>query len=126
MEVPSSLVEQQQRLLENEYVQRLRRMGGRLTPEQATEIQKQLKADAEKKVRAGLVMAEIAKRNEIKIEDADLEKAYEELAAESGKNVAKLKAEYRDPARQQFLLGMVLEDKVLTFIESKASISEEA
>jgi trigger factor len=126
MEVPGSLVEQQQRLLENEYVQRLRRMGGRLTPEQATEIQKQLKADAEKKVRAGLVMAEIAKRNEIKIEDADLEKAYEELAAESGKNVAKLKAEYRDPARQQFLLGMVLEDKVLTFIESKASISEEA
>jgi trigger factor len=125
MEVPSSLVEQQQRLLESEYVQRLRRMGGRLTQEQAAEIQKQLKADAEKKVRAGLVMAEIAKRNDLKIEDADIEKAYEELAAESGKNVAKVKAEYRDPARQQFLLGMVLEDKVLTFIESKAAITEE-
>jgi len=125
MDVPGSLVEQQQRLLESEYVQRLRRMGGRLTQEQAAQIQLQLRADAEKKVRAGLVMAEIAKRNELKIEDADIEKAYEELAVESGKNVAKVKAEYREPARQQFLLGMVLEDKVLTFIESKATITEE-
>ena len=100
-------------------------MGGRLTEAQAAQIQLQLRADAEKKVRAGLVMAEIAKRNELKIEDADIEKAYEELAVESGKNVAKVKAEYREPARQQFLLGMVLEDKVLTFIESKATITEE-
>ena len=123
MELPNSLVEQQQRILEGEYVQRLRRMGGRLTEEQASQIQLQLRSEAEKKVRAGLVMAEIAKRNELRIEEADIEKAYEELAAESGKNVAKVKAEYREPARQQFLLGMVLEDKVLTFIESKAVFS---
>ena len=51
-----------------------------------------IRADAEKKVRAGLLMAAIAKKNEFKVTDEDIEKGYAELAEETGKNVAKLQA----------------------------------
>ncbi len=78
-------------------------------------------ADAEKKVRAGLLMAAIAKKLEFKVTDEDIEKGLDELAAETGKNVAKLRAEYSEPQRRNILIGMILEDKVLDFIESKAN-----
>ena len=55
--------------------------------------------------------------------DADIAKGIEELAAETGKNVAKVRAEYADPQRRQILIGMILEDKVLDVIEAKAKIT---
>ena len=54
--------------------------------------------------------------------DEDIQKGIEELAAETGKNVAKVRAEYDDPQRRQILIGMILEDKVLDVIEGKANI----
>ena len=51
--------------------------------------------------------------------DEDIEKGLEELAAETGKNVAKVRAEYREPAARQILIGMILEDKVLDVIEAQ-------
>jgi trigger factor len=81
-------------------------------------------ADAEMKVRAGLLMAEIAKEGEIKVDDADLEKGYTDLAEQTGKNVARIKAEYRDREKREMLIGMILEDKVLTLLQQEAKITE--
>ncbi len=69
-------------------------------------------------------MAAIAKKNEFKVTDEDLEKGMQELAAETGKNVAKLRVEYREKAKRDILIGMILEDKILDFIEAKAKIIE--
>jgi trigger factor len=88
------------------------------------QMQERLRVDAEVKVRAGLLMAEIAKDKEIKVTDEDLEKGYEELAQQSGKNVAKIKAEYREKQKRDMLVGMILEDKVLDLIEGAAKITE--
>jgi hypothetical protein len=55
------------------------------------EFRAHVRADAEMKVRAGLLMAEIAKAKEVKVTDADIEKAFEELAEQTGKNVAKVR-----------------------------------
>jgi trigger factor len=68
-------------------------------------------------------MGAIARKLEVKVTDEDIQKGLEELAAESGKNVAKVRAEYNDPQRRQILVGMILEDKVLDVIESKANIT---
>ena len=76
------------------------------------------------KVRAGLLMAQIAKSEGIKIGDQELEEGMKELAAESGKNIAKIRAEYRDPKKREMLIGMILEDKVLDIIQSKAKIHD--
>lgn len=123
-DVPPSLVEQQTRIMEQEVVMQARRAGQRFTKEQAEALSAAIKADAERKVRAGLLMAAIAKKNEFKVTDEDLEKGMQELAAETGKNVAKLRVEYREKSKRDILIGMILEDKILDFIESKAKITE--
>jgi hypothetical protein len=54
--------------------------------------------------------------------DDDIQKGIEEIAAQTGKNVAKVKAEYNDAQRRQILIGMIIEDRVLDAIEAKANI----
>jgi trigger factor len=120
--VPPSLVEQQAAVTEREFAQAARRAGQRFDLTQ--EVHQRVLADAEVKVRAGLLMAEIARVKQIKIGDADLDKGYAELASQTGKNVAKVKAEYRDPKKREMLLAMILEDKILDMLEGAARTVE--
>jgi trigger factor len=120
--VPPTLVDQQAQITERELLATARKQGQRIEPN--AEIRAHVRADAEMKVRAGLLMAEIAKAKDMKVTDADIEKAYEELAEQTGKNVAKVKAEYRDKQKREMLIGMVLEDKILDLIEAAAKITE--
>lgn len=120
--VPPSLVDQQAQLTERELLQTARRQGQRVDPN--AELRARVRADAEVKVRAGLLMAEIAKAKSIMLTDVDIEKGYQELAEQTGKNVAKVKAEYRDPKKQEMLRGMILEDKILDVIEGAAKITD--
>ncbi len=122
VESPPTLVQQQMQLTLQELRMQARRGGQNLqvTPE----LERQLQVDSEVKVRAGLLMAEIAKLNNITVDDKDLEKGLQELAEETGKNVARLRAEYRDPQRRQMLIGMILEDKVLDLLIEKANVKE--
>jgi trigger factor len=124
LELPPSLVEQQCRALEQELSAQARRAGQRVTQEQLKNMHGAIHADAEQKVRAGLLMAAIARKSEIKVTDEDVEKAYAELAQQSGKNVAKVKADYRETSKRNVLLSMILEDKILDFIEAKSTITE--
>ena len=124
LDLPPSLVEQQCRMMEIELLQTARRAGKQPTPEDFAKIHDQVHADAEKKVRAGLLMAAIAKKQSMQVTEDDIRKGIEELAAETGKNVAKVRAEYGDPQRRNILIGMILEDKVLNLIESKAVIRD--
>ena len=120
--VPPSLVDQQGQMTERELAQATRRSGQafNLTQDMRTRI----RMDAEVKVRAGLLMAEIARIKEIKVTNDDIEKGYVELAEQTGKNVAKVKAEYRDPKRREMLIAMILEDKILDLLEGAAVTTE--
>ncbi len=120
--VPPSLVEQQAQVTERELMATARRTGQRL--DALGDLRARVRADAEVKVRAGLLMAEIAKLKTITVDNADLDKGYVELAEQTGKNVAKLKAEYRDPKKREMLIAMILEDKILDLLEGAASVSE--
>jgi trigger factor len=121
--VPPSLVMQQMRITEQEIIQRARSMGS--APQSlGEELQAEVRADSEMKVRAGLLMAEIAKRNQIRIGDKEIEDALTELAAQAGQQVARLRAEYREQRKREMLIGMILENKVLELIQSKATIEE--
>ena len=124
LDVPPSLVQQQARMMEEEINQQARRMGQRITREQAQALRNSVFADAERKVRAGLLMAAIARKHEFKITDEDIERGLTELSEEPRKNVAKLRAEYRDPQKRDILVGMLLEDKILAFVESKSTIKD--
>jgi trigger factor len=122
LDLPPSLVEQQCRMMEMEILQNARRAGQRVTKEDFEKVHGRVHADAEKKVRAGLLMAAVARKLGLGVNDQDIQKGIEELAADSGKNVAKVRAEYNAPEQRQILIGMILEDKVLSVIESKANI----
>jgi trigger factor len=122
--VPPSLVEQQARLSEREILYRAM-MQGTQARGLGEELRRKVMEESETKVRAGLVMAEIAKKEEIKIGNEQIEEGLKELAAQTGKNVAKVRAEYSEPRKREMLVGMILENKVLDLIESKANISDE-
>lgn len=122
--VPPSLVEQQARISEREILYRAMMQGSQVSG-LGEDLKQKVRDESETKVRAGLVMAEIAKKEEIKIGNEQLEEGLKELAAQSGKNVAKLRAEYSDPKKREMLIGMILENKVLDLLEAKANIIEE-
>lgn len=121
--VPPSLVERQMQVTEQEILQRARAQGQKATG-LGEQLRGQVRADSEVKVRAGLLMAEIAKKEGIRIGDEQIEEGLKELAEQTGKNVAKLRAEYREPRMREMLIGMILENKVLDIIEAKAAIEE--
>jgi trigger factor len=121
--VPSALVEQQMRITEQEILTQARRQGQNATSLNP-EMRDQVRTDSEIKVRAGLLMAEIAKQQGIKIGDAEIEEGMKELAEQTSKNLAKVRAEHADPKKREMLIGMILENKVLDIIESKAKIEE--
>lgn len=121
--LPPSLVQRQMQLTEQEVLSQARRQGQNVRGV-GDELRQKILEDSEVKVRAGLLMAEIAKKEGIKIGDPEIEEGLKELAEQSGKNVAKLRAEYRDPKRREMLIGMILENKVLDIIEAKAKIEE--
>lgn len=122
--LPPSLVTQQMRLSEQEILYRARSQGQEVTGV-GEELRAQIKEDSEVKVRAGLIMAEIAKKEGIQIGNAEIEEGLKELAEQTGKNVAKLRVEYAEPRKREMLVGMILENKVLDLIEAKAKITEE-
>lgn len=121
--VPPSLVEQQMRITEQEILARARSYGQQANGV-AEELRQQIQTDSEVKVRAGLLMAEIAKKESVQIGNDEIEEGLKELAEQSGKNVAKLRVEYRDQKKREMLIGMLLENKVLDIIEAKAKIEE--
>jgi trigger factor len=122
--VPPSLVQQQMRITEQEILTRARSYGQKATSV-GDELRLQIEQDSEVKVRAGLLMAEIAKKESIQIGQAELDEGLNDLAEQTGKNVAKLRAEYRDQKKREMLVGMILESKVLDIIQAKAKIQEE-
>ncbi len=122
--VPPSLVQRQMKVTEQEILQRARAQGQTVSG-LGDELRQKVQSDSEVKVRAGLLMAEIAKKEKIQIGNEQIEEGIQELAEQTGKNVAKLRAEYSDSKRREMLIGMILENKVLDIIEAKAKISDE-
>jgi len=123
IDVPPSLVQRQMRVTEQEILNRARSQGGDVTGLGA-DLKDKVLADSELKVRAGLLMAEIAKKEAIQIGNDEIEQGLKELAEQTGKNVAKLRVEYREQSKREMLVGMILENKVLDIIQSKAKIEE--
>ncbi len=120
--VPPSLVEQQAKMTERELLATARRMGERL--DNGPEPKARLRVDAEMKVRAGLIMAEIAQTQNVQVTEEDMEKGYVDLAEQSGKNVARIKAEHRDPKKRENLIAMILQDKILDLVEAASTVTE--
>jgi trigger factor len=123
VELPPSLVSQQQQAMLQEYV-RMMRMTGQ-APNLGADFLTETKENAERRVRAALILGAIATQQGIRVEAADLDKRLEEMAQRSGKHVAKLRAELQGE-RREALESQILEAKLLEYLLSQATITESA
>lgn len=83
-------------------------------------VREQLKPRAEWNAKWQIVMEAIAKKENIEVEDADLEKLAEEEAEKTGISKDKLVKYYKDSNRTLALL----EEKVISFLKENAKIKE--
>lgn len=118
IELPPSLVTQQQQAMLQEYVRMVR--SGMQLPEGLLENTKQ---ESERRVRAALLFGAVARTRELKIEAAELDKRFEEIATRTGKHVAKVRAEMQGEQREM-LESQILEEKLLEYLLGQATITD--
>ncbi|MFM2416498.1 MAG: hypothetical protein RL385_1221, partial [Pseudomonadota bacterium] len=123
VQVPPSLVQQQQQALLQEYVRMIRMTGQSMNT--GAELFENTRKEAEQRVRAALVLGAVARIKGIRVEAADLDKRLEEMAARSGKHVAKLRAELQGEQRD-LVQSQILEEKLLEYLLGQATITESA
>jgi trigger factor len=119
--VPPSLIERQERVMLQELLQ-LQQMLGREIPFDE-EMHKEMKVRAERKIRAVLVLSALAEREKIAVSDDELEAKLKELADQSGKHVAKVRAEYQGE-RRETLQSQLLHNKLLEYLLTQATITD--
>lgn len=123
IDVPPSLVAQQQQAMLQEYVRMIRMTGQRM--DLGEDLMTTTKENAERRVRAALLLGAIARLNGIKVESADVDKKLAEMAERSGKHVAKLRAEMQGEQREM-MESQILEEKLLEYLLGRATITESA
>lgn len=123
VELPPSLVAQQEQAMLQEYVRMIRMTGQ--APNLGEDFMTETKDNAARRVRAALLLGAIAQERGIRVEAADLDKRLEEMAQRSGKHVAKLRAELQGE-RRETLESQILEAKLLEYLLSQATINESA
>jgi trigger factor len=119
--VPPSLVERQERAMMAELYQ-LQQMLGRPLPFDE-EMHSQMHARAERKVRAGLLFGAIAEQQELEVGEDEVEAKLKEIAEQSGKHLAKVRAEYQGERRES-LQSQLLQNKLLEYLLSQATITD--
>ena len=119
--VPPSLVERQQQAMMQELLQ-LQQMLGRPLPFDG-DMQKEMQARAERKIRAGLLFGAISEQHQVSVSDEDVDAKLKEIAEQSGKHVAKVRADYQGERREQ-LHNQLLQNKLLEYLLSRATITE--
>lgn len=119
---PPSLVEQVYNQMRQEAASTARMLGRSEDDLSAST----LRDESAKRVKAGLLLTEIARKNSLQVTDTDLEARLQQMAAETQRAVQRLRVEYRDAKKREMLVATILEDKVLGLILSRATVTEVA
>jgi len=120
--IPPSMVLEQEKAMAQELAY-LMQMAGPSGQEFAAEMSKTLHGQAEKKVRAALVMGELARQQQLKVEPADVEARLLKIAEQSGKHIAKVRVEMAGERRES-LENKILEEKLLDYLLSQATVTD--
>jgi trigger factor len=104
--------------------------GGSLPPEDAEKTEEQLESEyrkiAERRVRLGLVLAEIGRLNNVQVSDQELAEAMRREAMRYGPQAQQVFDLFRqNPNAQAQLRAPIFEDKVVDLIVEKAAVTDE-
>ena len=83
------------------------------------------KVEAERQVRISFILSEIAKKENIKVEETDFEVQFQSISKRVGRPVDQIKAHYKEHGEHRETLEIqTLSEKVVQWIKNKASITE--
>ena len=124
-EVPASLIRAEAQRLRQQLA---REMGMRgLNPSSAiAEFENTVQAQAYKRVKLGLVMAEIVKQAALRADAGKVRQTIENMAASYEDPAAVVKWYYENPQQLQQIEGMCLEDEAVNWVASRAKLTEQA
>ena len=124
-EVPASLISAEAQRLRQQLA---REMGMRgLNPSSASaEFENTVQTQAHKRVKLGLVMAEIVKQAALRPDAGKVRQTIENMAASYEDPAAVVKWYYENPQQLQQIEGMCLEDEAVNWIASRAKLTEQA
>jgi trigger factor len=94
-----------------------------IDPETLSIDQSKLRAGAELRIKAELLLEAVAEKEKLAVTDADLEAHFERVAAESEQPLSKVKAQLGRTDQREALNYRVQQDKALAFLRSKATIT---
>jgi trigger factor len=122
-ECPQALVEAQTRSLAQDVAQNLKQQGfnDQMIQEALTAELENLKKRAESQVRASLLLEAVSKKEDIKVEKAELEAEMSRLAADMKVEESKLREYYmQNPQRLEDLEFRLREDRTVKFLIGKS------
>ncbi|MGM0664776.1 MAG: trigger factor [Thermodesulfobacteriota bacterium] len=124
--LPESLVEQELNSAIQNIMQNLSRSG--TTPEMAglseDSLREELLPAAESRVKRMLVLAEIARQNDLNVTDEDVSNGFLSLAAETGQDPGIIRRFYEAQNLTDSYRERLLEEKTLNFLMNSSSIKE--
>jgi len=124
MEIPDSLVNDEEIRLKRDFASNFQRQGVPL-PELDEGGEAKFKEIAGKNVKSSIIFAEIAKKENIKVSNKELQEKLNELSASLQIPMDKLMEVYQDKNMLANIEATITEEKVVEFIKEKANIVEE-
>ena len=119
--VPPSMVQQQQQMMMYEMAQFMQMAGQQGAP--GADFFSGIDERAKRRVQAGILLGSLARQEGIEVTEEDMNAKFEEMAEQSGKHVAKVRAELQEAQRDQ-LESQLLEEKVMALLTERAKINE--
>lgn len=117
--VPPSLTQQQEQSMRQELAFFMQMTGQQMDLGDMGDMSER----AEKKVRAAILMGELARQQGIEVEPEEVDAKLQEIADETGKHIAKVRVEYAGEKRES-LENKLLEDKLLEFLLGQATVTD--
>jgi len=120
MQVPPSLIDQQEEAMRKELAFLMQ-----MAPGFDMGADGEIRDRAEKKVLAALLMGELAQRESLTVTPEELDAKLREIADSTGKHIAKVRVEHAGEKRES-LESKLLEDKLLAFLLAQATVTDAA
>jgi trigger factor len=126
VQVPKSLMNDQKKALIEDMEKRMQQQG--MGPEQFEEYKSKWDSDFEQTasymIQSSFLIDKIAQDQNLRVEQADIDKKLREYAAQTGIEMKRIQEFYGDKDRRARLAYQITEEKVLEFLLSKAKVQE--
>ena len=119
--VPPSMVKQQQQMMMYEMAQFMQMAGQQGAPN--ADFFSGIEQRAQRRVQASILLGSLARQEGIEVSEADLDAKFQEIADQTGKHIAKVRADYQE-AQRDALESQLLEEKVMALLAERAKINE--